>query len=381
MHILISPNAFKNSVSATEAGMAILEGLRSSGLGFSYELFPVGDGGDGTGELLVERLGGRFVNCLATDPRGMKRQARYGLIENDSEAVIEMAEASGLRLLAGHSNDPLTATSFGTGELILDALNHNVRRIYIAMGGSATVDGGTGILRALGVEFYDTSGNQLEHIRDFATLHRIDWSHLHPRVADTEFIILCDVKNRLCGHEGAAAVFGPQKGASASDIEKLEEALRIFALCTKKQTSIDLLDLPAAGAAGGAAAGLFAYLKARLADGIGEYLRLTGYDQALRHADYVITGEGSLDEQTLQGKAPFGIASLAHNKGIPVIALTGQMPLNPSTAFRNCFPIVFPVGHSPFDPETVLGATLINLQRTSASIGALLKSASYHIYP
>lgn len=353
--------------------MAILEGLRNSGLGFSYELFPVGDGGDGTGELLVERLGGRFVTCMATDPLGVVREARYGLIENDSVAVIEMAEASGLRLLAGRPPDPLTASSYGTGELMLDALNRKVRRIYLAMGGSATVDGGTGILRALGVQFYNQSAQPLLHIRDFNQLQTIDIRGLHPGIAHTEIIILCDVKNLLCGPQGAAAVFGPQKGASASDVECLEASLRCLAGRILEQMHIDLFNLTGGGAAGGAAAGLFALLNARLVQGIDAYLELTGFDQALRHADFVITGEGSLDEQTLQGKAPYGIACKARERQIPVIALAGQVPVTPSAELLDYFPILFSIAHSPFDPEMILSGTYSNLLRTAESIGSLMK--------
>jgi len=236
--------------------------------------------------------------------------------------VIEMAEISGLKLLQDHERDPLHTTSLGTGELIRKALDKGTRKIILCIGGSATVDGGCGILQALGIRFLDKSGKELTDLpQNLTLLESIDTSALDKRIRDTELIILCDVNNFLLGDQGAAAVFGPQKGASVSDLTHLEKALGKFRDVTIRQKGQDMQLIPHGGAAGGTAAGLQVYLEATLVNGIEYFLDLTNFDKVLSQADLVITGEGSIDLQTLEGKGPFGIARRAKQKNIPVIGL------------------------------------------------------------
>ena len=354
MKILIAPNAFKNSLPADAAATAILEGLSQSPLSFTGECFPVGDGGDGTGDLLIKRLGATLIETPARDPLGRPRQASFGLA--GETAIIEMANASGIRLLDRGELDPLQALSTGTGDLILGALDHKARHIILGMGGSATVDGGIGILTALGVRFSDTD---------------IDTSGLDPRLAATRLTVLCDVNNPLLGPLGAAPVFGPQKGATPQAVQQLETRLGTLAGLIQKTTGKEIANLPSGGTAGGAAAGLYGLLDAELVNGIDYFLQLTGFDKALEDTDLVITGEGSIDEQTLQGKAPFGVALRAKEKGIPVIGLAGRLPQN-SRKLDEYFDVLLPINLQLLHPAQALKLTAANLRATAKAIGMLL---------
>jgi glycerate kinase len=291
MHILIAPNAFKHSLSADAAAAAILLGLQESALQFTAECFPVGDGGDGTGDLLMARLNAHQIPVQVRDPFGRERMTYYGLSADGSTAIVEMANASGLRLLARHELAPLHAASWGTGDLIRWALDKNPARILVGMGGSATVDGGTGILHALGVRFLNEAGQPITDLpAGLIDLATIDMRGLDGRLRTTELTVLCDVDNPLLGPEGAAAVFGPQKGATPSDVPLLEKALQRFSRIVRQQFGVVLADSPKGGTAGGAAAGLHGVLNARLAGGIDYFLTTTGFERALDRADYVITG-------------------------------------------------------------------------------------------
>jgi glycerate 2-kinase len=373
MHILIAPNAFKNSLSAAAAAEAILLGLRQSRLAFSGECFPVGDGGDGTGDLLMSRLGAR-ITVPASDPLGRERMAVLGIAGDI--AVIEMAEASGLRLLGPGERDPLRTSSRGTGDLILAALEKNPRRILLGMGGSATVDGGAGILTALGVRFLDARGKDLALLpAGLVDLAVIDTSGLDPRLKATEIVVLCDVANPLLGPDGAAAVFGPQKGASPKAVQQLETALQCFAQVAKRQFDIDIATVVRGGTAGGAAAGLWALAGATLVSGIDYFLEVTGFDAALERADWVITGEGSIDDQTLRGKGPFGVAKRAKEKGIPVIGLAGRLPFERNAALSRYFDVLLPIHHRAMPLPKALTHTADNLTATARAIGDLLSLA------
>jgi glycerate kinase len=378
MHLLIAPNAFKNSLTAGEAAKALQQGLENSRLKATTECFPVGDGGDGTGDLLIERLGGHSIETEARDPFGRKRMTRWGLADNGRTAVIEMASASGLRLLDTRELDPLKATSRGTGDLIHAALDqpNRLQRIILGMGGSATVDGGVGILEALGIRFLNGKGQPLTNLPEsLVDLSRIDSSGLDPRLADVELTVLCDVDNPLLGLQGAAAVFGPQKGASPEAVQRLEAALVQFARVVSQQTGKVLSDLPRGGTAGGAAAGLYGLLSARLVNGIDYFLEITGFEEALNRSDWVITGEGSIDQQTLQGKGPFGVASLAKKKGIPVIGLAGSVPAEAAPALQEYFDVLLAIGHGPSTLEEAMRHTPGDLLRTALQLGNLLAAA------
>jgi glycerate kinase len=383
MHVLIAPNAFKNSLTADEAAAAIRRGLSRSRLTATAECFPVGDGGDGTGDLLIQRLKGERISAKARDPLDRTIDTYFGLIEPSSTAIptppaiptpataiIEMANASGLRLLDRKELNPLHASSAGTGDLIRAALDHNAKRIIIGMGGSATVDGGTGILRALGARFLTSDGQPLNdlpaHLPDLAS---IDLSGLDPRLASSELIVLCDVTNPLTGPRGAAAVFGPQKGADPAAVRHLESGLKKFAEVIFGQTGLDLAAISRTGTAGGAAAALYGLLHASLVSGIDYFLDITGFDTALDRSNWVITGEGRIDEQTLQGKGPCGVARGAKRKGIPVIGLTGRLPPKVSLGLRECFDMLLPINPEPLELAEALRLTAVNLERTAVQLG------------
>lgn len=373
MHILIAPNAFKNSLTAGAAADSILRGLQQSKLDFTGECFPVGDGGDGTGDLLIQRLQGRRIAAEARDPLGRPIVAHYGAI-GSTTAIIEMATASGLHLLNQSELDPLHASSAGTGDLIRAALDRNSRRIIIGMGGSATVDGGTGILQALGGRFLNSHGQALNDLPgELADLASIDLSGLHQRIPTTELIVLCDVMNPLTGPQGAAAVFGPQKGATPREVQRLEAGLVLLAQVIARQTGKDVADFPRTGTAGGAAAGLYGLLDARLVSGIDYFLQITDFDAALRRSDLVITGEGSIDEQTLRGKAPFGVASHAKAREIPVFALTGGVPPD-MTTFGPWFDKIIPINPYSMSLAEALAGAAVNLTAASRALGGLLEA-------
>jgi glycerate kinase len=371
--ILIAPNAFKHSLDAEAAANAIEKGFLQSRLDCTCECFPVGDGGDGTASLIISKCNGRFVDTIVQDPFGRTLHTSFGLIDDGKTAVIEMADASGLRLLRTEELNPLVATSAGTGQQIKMALDRGVRKIIIGMGGSATVDGGTGIVKALGIRFLDADGHELMDLPgNLINLHAVDLSGLDERILQSEVIVLCDVDNLLLGANGAAAMFGPQKGASFNDVLQLDAALARLSEITQRQTGKDITSIKYGGTAGGASAGLYAFLNARLVNGIEHFLQLTGFEASLEKADIVITGEGSIDEQTLQGKGPFGVAFLAKQKGLPVIGMAGKVPLIRNPLLEKYFDALVPISHQPLDLPAALLATKDNLTRTATEIGHLL---------
>lgn len=382
MRILIAPNAFKNSLTAQAAALAIRTGLEQSRLDCTCECFPIADGGDGTGDLLMERFGGKSVETPVQDPLGKPITASFGLIDVPATAgqpsptaIIELASASGLRLLPAGGLDPLRASTTGTGQLIKAALDKGARRVLLCIGGSATVDGGIGILSALGARFLDGKGAPLPPIPErLSELKSIDLTGLSPNLSKEkiEVIVLCDVNNTLLGPTGSATVFGPQKGATPAMVQQLDAALshlRDIALAT---TGKDMAAVTYGGAAGGTAAGLYALLNAQLVNGADYFLQYTGFDIRLEKADLVITGEGSIDDQTLQGKGPFAVAKKAHRHKIPVIGLAGKVPLELTPGLTRYFNAILPIGHEPQSLEEALRNTAGNLRRTAAALGDLL---------
>lgn len=373
MHILIAPNAFKNSLTAIEAASAIKAGLNKSKLACTTECFGIADGGDGTGELLIDKFNGVHIEVSVSDALGRPVLAHYGLIDDGQTAIIEMAAASGLRVLDSNELQPMIATSFGTGQLIEDALNKVVQKIIVTLGGSATVDGGTGILKALGVRFLNKQGIELNALpRDLISLSSIDTSGLDARLAGKEIIVMCDVSNPILGSNGAARVFGPQKGATPADLILLERCLSRFAEVLKRQFEIEIDHIEMGGSAGGTAAGLSALLHAKLVNGIEYFLDLTSFNNALEKADLLVTGEGSIDHQTLQGKAPYGVAKRARAKGIPVIALAGKVPNESDDLLHTVFDVLLSITSEPTTLDNAIKNTSSNLERTAFEVGNLL---------
>jgi glycerate 2-kinase len=373
MHVLIAPNAFKNSLNADEVAFAIRKGFEQSRLNCTCECFPVGDGGDGTGFLITNKCGGVWEETLVRDSMGRPIRASFGLIEAGKTAVIEMANASGLRILDPNELNPLLANSFGTGLQIKAALEKGVKKIIVAMGGSSTVDGGTGILRALGVRFLNANGEELSSsVGDLINLSSIDLSGIDKRIYKCNLIVLCDVENQLLGKLGSANIFGPQKGATPAQVKILDKALTELSQVVLHQTIKDMAAIKYGGTAGGAAAGLYAIFDAKLVNGIEYFLRLTDFDSALQRSSLVITAEGSIDEQTLKGKGPFGVAFRAKQKGLPVIGLAGKVPLKQNARLQQYFDVLMAIGNMPSDMTTALSVTSENIIRTSRQIGNLL---------
>jgi len=324
--IILAPNAFKGSLSATEVAIALEKGLRLGGFTGNIHCCPVGDGGDGTGDLLRNYLKANSFFMPVQNPIGKLTKAPIGWIASSHTAIIEMADASGLRLLNPQEYNPLKASSFGLGQLIKAALDREAREIIICIGGSATVDGGVGMLAAIGIRFINKFGGLCDPDPvGIQSLETIDTTTLDPRIHRTKLVVLCDVKNKLLGPNGAATVFGPQKGANPDVVNMLENSLTHLDKIVFKQTSANMRALPFGGAAGGVAAALNIFCNASLVEGIDYFLQCIHFDEILEDADWVITGEGAIDAQTLEGKAPFGVAKMAKKKHIPVIAVAGSI--------------------------------------------------------
>ncbi len=312
MKIVAAPNAFKGSLTATEAAGAMAEGIKQVLPEADVVLVPVADGGDGLVDVAVEALHGERRVLKVTGPRDHKVQAEYCYVKSMDLVTVEMALASGLALLPDKLRDPTLTTTFGTGELIQAGLDLGVKRINVGIGGSATNDGGIGMAQALGVRFLDEQGTELPGIgSSLSAICEIDMSGLDPRIKTTTFEAVCDVDNPLCGPKGAAAVYGPQKGASPAQVEELDQGMNNLAQLIKKQLGADVIDMPGAGAAGGLGAGLHAFLGARLCKGIDLIFDLVGLEETLAGADLVLTGEGQIDFQTVFGKAPGGVGAAA----------------------------------------------------------------------
>jgi glycerate 2-kinase len=373
MHILIAPNAFKNSLDAAKVAEAINNGLHKSKLSYTTTCFPVADGGDGTAGLLIDHLSGQLINAIVKDPLKRKISSSFGWIEKDKTAIIELAAASGLRLLKADEYDPLITTTQGTGQLIIETLNKDVAKIILCIGGSATVDGGTGILKALGIKFFDAERNELDNLpASLSSLTEIDTTSLNKRIANTEIIILCDVENPLLGPNGAAAVFGPQKGASGKDVELLEAGLTKLRDVVLSKMGKDMAVIKHGGAAGGVAASLHTFLNARLVNGIDYFLEATGFEKELKKADVVITGEGSIDEQTLHGKGPFGVAKRAKELSLPVIAFAGRVDIAVEQSSQHLFDRLISINEYEDDLEAAMKNTYMNLEKAAERLGDML---------
>jgi len=325
MKIVAAPNAFKGSLSAFEAAAAMASGARRALPGVEVSELPIADGGDGTAEVVCRARGGRFHEAPAMDALGRPTVARYGWLP-DGTAVLDVATASGLARLGDDELAPLTATSFGTGQLLRAALSEGATRVVLGVGGSASVDGGAGILQALGAHLLDAQGRELDRGGGaLGRLARIDLQQLDPRALTVPIDVACDVDNPLLGDQGAARVFGPQKGATADMVDELERALAHAARILRRDFGRDVEQLPAGAAAGGIAAGLHAVLGARLCSGVDLVLDLIGFDSALLGAELCLTGEGRLDRQSLRNKGPLGVARRAQARGVPVVALAGEI--------------------------------------------------------
>ncbi len=325
--ILIAPDSFKGSLTARDAAAAIERGVKEVLPDSIAIQHPISDGGEGLVDILTTALQGTFVTSEVQGPLpGQWVKARWGLSEDRSTAIIEMAEAAGLGLVPEDKRDPKITTTYGVGELIRAALDAGASSLVIGIGGSATNDGGAGMAQALGVRFLDGNGKPLAGGgAALAKLETIDVQKKDPRLGATEVIVASDVQNILCGEQGASAVFGPQKGATSADVKILDAALLQYGQLVRSTLGIDVLHIRGSGAAGGLGAGLVAFCDAVLKRGIDVVLEATKFDDHLRAADVVITGEGRIDEQVRFGKALSGVIERANRAGVPVLAIVGSL--------------------------------------------------------
>ena len=326
MKFIIAPQGFKGSITGLEAARAIQRGVNAAEPAAQTVLLPVADGGDGTLHALVDATGGQFFESKVQGPLGLPIEASWGVMGDGVTAVIEMARPSGLALLPPERRDPRITTTWGTGEIMKEALEKGFRRIIVGLGGSASNDGGAGMAGALGARFLDVQGRDLAlGGAALANLNRIDLSGLHPGLADAVVIGATDVTNPLCGPTGASAVYGPQKGASAEMVDQLDAALGNFAAVVERDVGKDVREHPRCGAAGGLGAGLVAFTRGELRSGIDMVCEVLGFDDHLAEADLVITGEGRADRSTIFDKAPVGVARRALAKGVPTVLLAGGL--------------------------------------------------------
>ncbi|MGN7409262.1 glycerate kinase [Sporosarcina sp. SAFN-010] len=338
MKILVAPDSFKGSLSALHAAEAMAEGIREADPTSMPVLLPAADGGEGTMQSLVDATNGRFVSLHVEGPLGHLIPAKYGILGDCSTCVIELAEASGLMHLTDQDRNPLITSSFGTGQLLVHALNAGYRDFIIGLGGSATNDGGAGILQALGMKLLDSNGKEIpKGGAALQQLYTIDPFFFDPRIAESTFLIAADVTNPFIGPNGASAVFGPQKGASNVDVELLDRSLSNFADIIEQQTGVSLHQTPGAGAAGGAGGVFQVFFPSNFQSGINIVLETLHFDEHLKTADLVITGEGRSDSQTFSGKTPYGIAQAARQKNVPVILVSGTITPDCRFALTNLF--------------------------------------------
>ncbi len=374
--ILVAPDSFKNSMSAPEVAEVIEDGLEEAcdDENWTVRQHPLADGGEGTTEAFLEAHEGNYWYKTVTGPLGSSIEARWGTFgPEETNGVIEMAQASGHELLDPDEMDPLRATTFGTGELIEAALDRGVETLYVGVGGSATVDGGLGMARALGFRFFDKQGGIIRIPGELSDLDRIDGEKADPRLANLEIIVCCDVDNPLLGSTGAARIFAPQKGAEQDNVEQLESALSHWADLVKRVTGRSRRNQDGAGAAGGLAFGLATLLEAELRPGAQCIMDETNFNTALSSADVLITGEGSLDAQSFHGKTPVAAARRAREKSVEyVLGLAGQLTGDRSD-FHPLFDLLFSVINRPMELREALEQGTCQVRKTAQEVGYLLK--------
>ena len=326
MKIVVAPDSFKECLPAEAVADAMAGGVRAAAPGAEVVCVPMADGGEGTVRALVAATGGKVHVARATGPLGEPVQAELGMLGDGRTAVVEMAAASGLPLVPPDRRDPMAATTYGTGELILAALELGATRLVLGIGGSATVDGGAGMAEALGARFLDDARQPIPRGGGgLALLARIDLAGLDPRLAGLACDVACDVDNPLVGPRGAARVYGPQKGATPAMVEALDAGLARLADAVERDLGVAVRDVPGAGAAGGLGAGLMAFLGARLRSGVELVIQAVGLEERLRGADLVLVGEGQMDAQSAYGKVPVGVSRLARGLGVPAVAIVGSL--------------------------------------------------------
>ncbi|WLA08714.1 glycerate kinase [Xanthomonas translucens] len=376
MKIVIAPDSFKESLSALEAATQIEAGFRDVFPAWNYLKVPVADGGEGTVAVLVAASGGRIVGRTVTGPLGAPVAAFFGLTGGGRTGIVEMAAASGLALLPPAQRDPLAATSYGVGELILAALDAGARHLIVGIGGSASNDGGAGMAQALGVRLFDAQGRALDAGVGggaLSALARIDASALDPRLQECTVEVACDVDNPLTGPTGASAVFGPQKGATPALVARLDATLCHYAKVIERDLGIALAGLRGGGAGGGLGAALVAFLGAQLRPGADIVAEALGLDALVADADLVITGEGRLDGQSVHGKTPLGVARIARRQGKPVVAIGGGLGAGAELLHAHGIDAIFGAVQRACLLEQALAEAAANLRMAARNVAEAIR--------
>lgn len=377
MKIIIAPDSFKESLSSLEVANAIETGFKEVFPTASYIKLPIADGGEGTVEALIIATKGKVVTTKVVGPLGKKIESFYGVCGDGKTVVIEMAASSGLDLVAINERNPLITTSFGTGELILEALEAGYRKFIIGIGGSATNDAGAGMLQALGVKLLDKDEKDIAYGGgSLKQLNSIDISGLDSRIKESHFEVACDVNNPLTGPNGASAIFGPQKGATPEMVEILDNCLSHFSNIVRQDLNKEIANQSGAGAAGGMGAALLGFLDAKLLSGVEIIIEQTKFKELVQDATLVITGEGRVDGQSIFGKAPVGIAKVAKECGVPVIAIAGSLGSDVSVVREHGINAVFSVLNTTCTLEDALKNASENVHLTAKNVAEVISLAN-----
>lgn len=372
MKILLAPDSFKESMTAIEACEAMEVGVRRVNKHYECIHMPMADGGEGTVSSIIHATGGQIYSTEVIGPLGESVCAEYGILGDRKTAVIEMASASGLHLVPIHQRNPMITTTYGVGQLIHACLDKQVEKIIIGVGGSATNDGGVGAIQALGGKFTDKDGDELRFGGgELGKLHRIDHSYIDPRIDDVTIEIASDVRNPLFGANGAAAIFGRQKGATDEMIHQLDTNLRHYSSIIEQVFGRSMATIPGLGAAGGLSAGLMFFLNGQIKSGIDVVMEYTNLEKQIQLADIVFTGEGKIDSQTAYGKTPYGVSRLAKKYNKPVIAFAGKMGGNIDSLY-DTIDAVFSISNGSEALEETLSKGKVNLETTTENVVRLL---------
>lgn len=373
MKIVVAPDSFKESMSAKEVCDSIEKGLLSVSKDWEIVKVPMADGGEGTLEALVDATNGKIFNEKTLNPLGEEITSKFGILGGKNIAVIEMASTSGLELISPEKRNPYITTTYGTGQLMLKALEQNVEEIILGIGGSATNDGGAGMLQALGAKLLDKNGDEIGFGGyELSKLDRIDFSSLDRRLKNIKILVACDVTNPLTGKNGSSYIFGKQKGATPEMIEILDGNLLHYSKIIKRDLGFDVNNVSGAGAAGGLGAGLLT-LGAVLKKGIDIVIEANELDKKVQGADLVITGEGSIDGQTRFGKTPYGVVTIAKKYNIPTIILAGNVGKDIDILYDYGFDTIFSIMQGVDSLENALKKGKENIKRTAKNIGYFIK--------
>ncbi len=366
--IVLAPDSFKESMTGREACEAMERGIKKGNNRITCIHVPMADGGENTMELLVNSNGGKIYTAKVLDSLGRETEASYGILEESKTGIIDIASASGLHLIRKEERNPLVATTYGTGQLIKACLEHGIKKLIIGIGGSATNDGGIGVVQALGGRFFDENGEEIGFGGGaLDRLARIDLTNFDSRIKDIIIEVACDVNNPLCGENGASYVFGPQKGATPEMVERLDKNLKNYAEVIKRQFHMDILNIPGSGAAGGLGAGLMVFLNGTLKKGTDIVIEYTSLEDKVKDADMVWTGEGCIDFQTEFGKTPYGVALVAKKYNKPVFAFAGKVGENIDSLYKN-MDAIFCIMQGAASLEEALANGKQNLERTSENV-------------